>query len=228
MAVRRWWRAASTSIKSASTWPNWASAAAASASARARPTPDAAPETVVLVLGESSRFDRWSLNGYARDTNPLLAKEANLVTLPDVITAVSATRLSVPVIISRKPAMQSLKDGFAEKSFLTAYKEAGFKTFWLSNQISFGKFDTPVSVFAKEADVIQFLNLGGFTNNSNFDEVLFDPLQHRAGRRRAEKADRAAFAGQPLELQPALPEGRSTNGSRRCRASTSRSTPTRA
>ena len=139
--------------------------------------PDKESEIVVMVLGESSRYDRWSLNGYERDTNPLLRKEPNLVMLPDVITSVSATRLSIPVIISRKPARQSLKDGFAEKSFLTAYKEAGFKTWWLSNQISFGEFDTPVSVFAKEADVIQFLNLGGFTDNSNFDEVLFAPLR---------------------------------------------------
>jgi len=138
---------------------------------------DSEPEVVVMVIGESSRFDRWSLNGYERDTNPLLKQEPNLVNLPDVITSVSATRLSVPVMISRKPARKSLKDGFAEKSFLTAYKEAGFKTWWLSNQISFGEFDTPVSVFAKEANVIQFLNLGGFTNNSNFDEILFEPLR---------------------------------------------------
>jgi glucan phosphoethanolaminetransferase (alkaline phosphatase superfamily) len=95
-----------------------------------------------------------------------------------VITSVSATRLSVPVMISRKTAMQSLKDGFSEKSFLTAYKEAGFKTYWLSNQVSFGEFDTPVSVFAREADVIQFLNLGGFTDNSNFDQVLLEPLHN--------------------------------------------------
>jgi glucan phosphoethanolaminetransferase (alkaline phosphatase superfamily) len=136
------------------------------------------PQLVVMVIGESSRYDRWSVNGYARETNPLLSQEANLVALPDVITSVSATRLSVPVIISRKPAIQSLKDGFSEKSFLTAFKEAGFKTFWLSNQISFGKFDTPVSVFAKEADVVDFLNLGGFTDNSNYDDVLFGPLRH--------------------------------------------------
>jgi glucan phosphoethanolaminetransferase (alkaline phosphatase superfamily) len=139
--------------------------------------PDNAPQVVVMVIGESSRYDRWSLNGYARDTNPLLAKEPNLVSLPDVITSVAATRLSVPVIVSRKPATQSLKDGFSEKSFLTAFKEAGFKTFWLSNQISFGKFDTPVSVFAKEADVVDFLNLGGFTDNSSYDEVLLRPLE---------------------------------------------------
>jgi glucan phosphoethanolaminetransferase (alkaline phosphatase superfamily) len=139
--------------------------------------PDDAPQVVVMVIGESSRYDRWSLNGYARETNPLLAQEKNLVVLPDVITSVAATRLSVPVIISRKPATKSLKDGFSEKSFLTAFKEAGFKTFWLSNQISFGKFDTPVSVFAKEADVVEFMNLGGFTDNSSFDEVLFAPLK---------------------------------------------------
>jgi glucan phosphoethanolaminetransferase (alkaline phosphatase superfamily) len=140
--------------------------------------PDAAPRVVVLVIGESSRYDRWSLNGYTRQTNPLLSQQANLVTLPDVITSVSATRLSVPVIISRKPATESLKDGFSEKSFLTAYKEAGYKTFWLSNQISFGKFDTPVSVFAKEANVIEFLNLGGYRDQSNFDEILLAPLKN--------------------------------------------------
>jgi glucan phosphoethanolaminetransferase (alkaline phosphatase superfamily) len=142
----------------------------------AQADPAKAPDVLVLVLGESSRFDRWSLNGYARDTNPLLAREPNLVALQDLITAVSATRLSVPVIISRKPAMQSLKDGFTEKSFLSAFREAGYKTFWLSNQISFGKFDTPVSVFAKEADTVEFLNLGGFTDNSNYDEVLLGPF----------------------------------------------------
>jgi glucan phosphoethanolaminetransferase (alkaline phosphatase superfamily) len=138
--------------------------------------PDAAPETVVLVIGESSRYDRWSLNGYARPTNPLLSQQANVIPFKDVITSVSATRLSVPVIISRKTARQSLKDGFYEKSFITAYKEAGFKTFWLSNQISFGKYDTPVSVFAKEANVVEFLNLGGFISNANFDEVLLPPF----------------------------------------------------
>ncbi|WP_460829454.1 phosphoethanolamine transferase, partial [Massilia agilis] len=139
---------------------------------------DAPPQLVVLVIGESSRYDRWRLNGYARDTNPLLAQEPNLVMLPDVITSVSATRLSVPVIISRKPATESLKDGFAEKSMLTAFKEAGYKTFWLSNQISFGKFDTPVSVFAKEANVIEFLNLGSYNDKSSLDEVMLDPLKN--------------------------------------------------
>jgi glucan phosphoethanolaminetransferase (alkaline phosphatase superfamily) len=135
------------------------------------------PQVVVMVIGESARYDRWSVNGYHRETNPLLKKEANLVTLSNVLTAVSATRLSVPVLVSRKPATQSLRAGFSEKSFLTAFKEVGFKTYWLSNQMSYGQFDTPVSVFANEADVTQFLNFGGFTNNSSLDEILLQPLK---------------------------------------------------
>lgn len=135
------------------------------------------PQVVVMVIGESSRYDRWGVNGYHRDTTPLLKKEPNLISLSNVVTAVSATRLSVPILVSRKPATQSLKAGFAEKSFLSAFKEAGFKTYWISNQMSFGQFDTPVSVFAKEADVTQFVNLGGFNSSASYDEVLLDPFE---------------------------------------------------
>ncbi|RJX33995.1 MAG: DUF1705 domain-containing protein [Oxalobacter sp.] len=136
------------------------------------------PQIVVLVIGESTRFDRWGINGYHRDTTPRLKQESNLVSLQDLITPVSATRLSVPIIISRKPTRQSLTSGFNEKSLLTAFKEAGYKTYWISNQISFGQFDTPVSAFAKEADVVQFMNLGGYTDGSNFDDILLEPMQN--------------------------------------------------
>ena len=44
--------------------------------------------------------------------------------------------------------------------------------------MSFGKFDTPVSVYANEADVTQFMNLGGFTNHSSYDQILLDPLKN--------------------------------------------------
>jgi glucan phosphoethanolaminetransferase (alkaline phosphatase superfamily) len=140
--------------------------------------PNKEPQVVVMVIGESSRYDRWSINGYSRKTNPLLEKESNLVSLSDMVTAVTATRLSVPIIVSRKPATQSLRAGFSEKSFLTAFKEAGFKTYWISNQMSYGQFDTPISVFANEADVTEYLNLGGFTDNSSFDSALLTPLKN--------------------------------------------------
>lgn len=138
------------------------------------------PQTIVLVLGESSRYDRWSLHGYERDTTPHLKQESNLVSFPDMVTAVAATRLSVPIIMTRKPATQSLKPGFSEKSLISAYKEAGFHTVWLSNQMSFGQFDTPSSVIAKEADQTNFFNLGGFTNGSSLDEILLPAIAKAA------------------------------------------------
>lgn len=138
--------------------------------------PDQKPLVVVLVIGESGRYDRWSLNGYGRDTNPLLEKEPNLVNFPDVITPASATRLSLPVMLSRKGAQQTFRTGFPEKSLITAFREAGFATWWISNQIPFGEFDTPVSVFAKEAEVVQFINPGDYSGLSSFDGDLLAPL----------------------------------------------------
>lgn len=144
--------------------------------ARQEARPDL-PQIVVMVIGESARYDRWSLNGYERDTNPLLRQVRNLISYADMITPVSATRMSVPVMLTRKPANQSLESGFSEKSFLAAFREAGYRTWWLSNQMSAGPFDTPVSVFAREAEVLQFLNPGGTTNGSTLDEALLSPLK---------------------------------------------------
>lgn len=139
--------------------------------------PGSAPQTVVVVIGESSRFDRWSLNGYARPTNPWLSQQDNLVMLSNVVSPVSATRLSVPLIVTRKPAAQSMQDGFAERSLVGAFREAGYRSWWLSNQLVVGEFDTPVSAIAREADDVQFLNLGTYNEQSSFDDVLLAPLK---------------------------------------------------
>jgi glucan phosphoethanolaminetransferase (alkaline phosphatase superfamily) len=133
------------------------------------------PIVVVLVIGESSRFDRWSLNGYARETNPLLGRETNLITAPDMLASASATMLSVPTLLSRRKAEDTFKSGFREKSVIAAFKEAGFKTWWLSNQLPFGRLDTPISVFSKQADVAQFLNAGGYADLSSLDGILAEP-----------------------------------------------------
>ena len=44
--------------------------------------------------------------------------------------------------------------------------------------MAFGQFDTPVSVFAKEAAVTQFLNLGVFPTHSSFDGILLSPMKN--------------------------------------------------
>lgn len=56
-------------------------------------------ELMVLVVGETARFDRFSLNGYHKETNPLLAKQ-EVVSLSNVASCGTSTGVSVPCMFS--------------------------------------------------------------------------------------------------------------------------------
>ena len=56
-------------------------------------------ELMIMVVGETARADRFSLNGYARETNPLLAKQ-NVVSLSNVKSCGTSTGVSVPCMFS--------------------------------------------------------------------------------------------------------------------------------
>ncbi|CAN7708620.1 phosphoethanolamine transferase [Acidovorax sp. LjRoot118] len=136
------------------------------------------PELVVIVVGESSSAGRWSLLGYERETNPRLSKESNMVVFGDVIALSTATRSAVPGVLSNRPALRP--DGSVDlnpdPSFITAFKEAGYKTYWYSNQAPFGKFDSSIAVHARESAVVRFFNPATFDSSGSFDGVLISPL----------------------------------------------------
>lgn len=56
-------------------------------------------ELIIMVVGETARFDRFSLNGYHKLTNPLLAKE-DVVSLKNVTSCGTSTGVSVPCMFS--------------------------------------------------------------------------------------------------------------------------------
>lgn len=56
-------------------------------------------ELMIMVVGETARADRFSLNGYHRETNPLLAKQ-NVVSLSNVSSCGTSTSVSVPCMFS--------------------------------------------------------------------------------------------------------------------------------
>ena len=74
----------------------------------------------VLVIGETGRPDRWQLNGYTRPTSPRLAAEPALVSLRNMVSPWAWTRMSVPVIVSRKPGTER-RPFFHEKSLVSAF-----------------------------------------------------------------------------------------------------------
>lgn len=113
-------------------------------------------QVFVLVIGESSRYDRWQINGYHRPTSPRLAMRKDLLTFSDVVAGAHYTWVSVPQLITRaNPDNYDLQ--YCEKSVMSAFSEAGFKTIWLSNQSADEVFWTgSIVLHARTADVSVF------------------------------------------------------------------------
>jgi glucan phosphoethanolaminetransferase (alkaline phosphatase superfamily) len=130
----------------------------------------------VMVIGETGRPDRWGLFGAARATTPLLSHRDNLLVFKDAVSAASATRESVSLMLTRRPPASPLAS-VAEPSLVTAFKQAGYKTYWLSNQGSAGAHETPVSVLAHEAHEHQFFNAVDYKGAGTYDGVLLPALQ---------------------------------------------------
>lgn len=56
-------------------------------------------ELIILVVGEATRADRFSLNGYERETNPLLKKE-DIINFSNMSSCGTSTAHSVPCMFS--------------------------------------------------------------------------------------------------------------------------------
>ncbi len=79
-------------------------------------------ELIILVVGETARADRFSLNGYSKETNPLL-KQENVISFPNMSSCGTSTAHSVPCMFSIYPREQySYKKGISTKNVLDVLK----------------------------------------------------------------------------------------------------------
>jgi glucan phosphoethanolaminetransferase (alkaline phosphatase superfamily) len=71
------------------------------------------------------------------------------------------------------------------KSLITAFREAGFKTYWISNQEPIGIHESEITHFSREADESVFMNLSIRTMHKDgfFDEHIISPLAQFLARR---------------------------------------------
>ncbi|MCO5167371.1 MAG: phosphoethanolamine transferase [Planctomycetes bacterium] len=127
-----------------------------------------APEVYVLVLGETCRPDHWGLNGYRRDTSPRLARTRGLVSFSDMASQAAFTSESVPLILTRGTAADPAR-AERERSIVSAFGEAGFRTAWLSGQ-EVSDFGGRNNHIAAEADTCRFFE-------RRHDEVLLPPFE---------------------------------------------------
>lgn len=103
----------------------------------ARTTPsESGRELVILVVGEAARADRFSLNGYPRETNPLLSRE-NVISMTNMHSCGTTTAYSLPCMFSIfSRSSYSDSKGAANENLLDVLQYAGVHVLWRDNNSS--------------------------------------------------------------------------------------------
>lgn len=83
------------------------------------------PLIVVIHVGESLRPDRLSINGFSRNTTPLLSKRKGLISFPKVLSYGTNTRVSIMGMLS-DATVDSRKLTYT--SFISLYNKHGYRT----------------------------------------------------------------------------------------------------
>ena len=134
----------------------------------------------VLVMGESETREHMSAYGYTELTTPWLdgmaAKNEGIL----FTQAYSCHTHTVPVwsyALTDKNQYNNI-DAANAISLVEAAKAAGYEVIWLSNQVHYGAWDTPISVIADAADQQVFLNssVGERTDTDYFDGKLLESM----------------------------------------------------
>lgn len=120
----------------------------------ARPTRQDSAEVYVLVIGETSRADNWQLAGYDRPTNPRLSRRSGITFFDKVLSESNTTHKSVPLLMSHISSEEFGDSLTRVKGIIDAFKEAGFRTAWISNQQHNGSY---IDFFGEQADSVHFL-----------------------------------------------------------------------
>ena len=91
------------------------------------------PTLTVLVIGETARSQNFSLNGYDRDTNPMLSQWP-ILNFENVSSCGTSTAVSLPCMFSRLPRKEySFEAGVAQQNLLDVIAYAGFEVEWWEN-----------------------------------------------------------------------------------------------
>ena len=142
---------------------------------------DEEPETVVLVIGETSRADNWQLYGYHRPTNPVLSKTEGLTVFTDYMSQSNTTHKSVPILLSLADA-EDYTILYRTKGIMQAFREAGYHTAFISNQQRNHSF---IDFLGEQADYCLFLH-DSLSRNAD-DIELLKPLRQQIKQNRGKR-----------------------------------------
>lgn len=137
------------------------------------------PRTLVLVLGESTQRGRMSLYGYSRQTTPeltaLAQNDPNLTVFSDVVSARPYTIEILQQVLSF--ADQEHPDLYLTRpSLMNMMTQAGYKSFWITNQQTITQRNTMLTVFSKQTDRQYYLNHQRRQSSRQYDDVVLAPF----------------------------------------------------
>ncbi len=126
-------------------------------------------QTYIVVLGESANRMHLSLYDYPRETNPFLKQiEQELFVFKNVISPFAQTMPVLERVLTFSDAEHP--EYLTEKgSILDFFNQAGFKTYWLSNQYALS--DTLVTAISSHASWEKSYNFSGM---KRFEKTGFD------------------------------------------------------
>jgi heptose-I-phosphate ethanolaminephosphotransferase len=134
------------------------------------------PSTLVLVLGESTNRQRMSLYGYPRATTPKLdAIREQLTVFDNVVTPRPYTIEALQQVLTF--ADEQHPDAYlSTPSIMNMMKQAGYKTFWITNQQTMTERNTMLTTFSKQADEQVYLNNNREQNARQYDGDVLKPF----------------------------------------------------
>ncbi|HSR73872.1 MAG TPA: phosphoethanolamine--lipid A transferase, partial [Sulfurovum sp.] len=88
---------------------------------------------IIMIVGEAARADHFSLNGYERETNPLLKKE-DIINFSNVYSCGTTTAVSVPCMFSVYDRSEyDTQKGLHTENVLDVLAHAGVEVLWRDN-----------------------------------------------------------------------------------------------
>jgi len=138
----------------------------------------AMPDTVVLVIGESTNRQRMSLYGYERPTTPNLDKlnqQGELVVFNNVVTPRPYTIEALQQVLSFADSKHPERF-FSEPTLINMMKQAGYDITWITNQQTQTRRNTMLTTFSQMADHQVYLNNNRQQNANQYDGVVLPPF----------------------------------------------------
>lgn len=133
--------------------------------------------TLILVIGESTNRQRMSLYGYARKTTPKLdAMKNELLAYTDVVSPRPYTIEVLQQVLTfgdeEHPDLY-----LTQPSLINMMKQAGYKTYWITNQQTLTKRNTMLTTFSKQTDEQYYLNNNRSQDTRQYDSAVLAPFK---------------------------------------------------